>query len=188
MELENYTLINLENFLSSKVDSVKDKILSGYDTSLTSVAGNSVSNSTSYRDLFKKRLDEFNYLTKEDGNLIFNVPDISSFDFTDMNLIRQILEGTVGRYVEVPIDDVIKINRNIALNKEPVDGNFGTKFYLIKYTEVIKRAERGVLGRTLTVFPFSNTPPLYNNVFGPAIKHVNKNMKKWIDEGLEEIL
>lgn len=187
MDFEKYTFIKVETFLTHKIDDVKDVLLKGYDRLNMYVSNSkSISNIEIYRDTFENSVNSFIYLEKEDQNLVFNVPDIESFDFSELNIIKQILEGTTGNYVEILDKDLIKIDKKLLLNKEQVNLPNGKTFYLIRYNSYIKGAEKHILGKKLVKFPFSNTPPLYEMVFGPVTNYVDRNIDKWIDDCLEE--
>lgn len=179
--------IIIKNFLHKKVKDIKELLMERYDTLNNFIVNNnSVANPELYRESFKKYIDEFSYLDKEDDNLVLNIPDIDTFDFSELNLIKHVLEGTSGNYVEISEEDVVKIDRSLVLNKEAIDVPGRGNFYLIRYTGEIKKAEKHILEKKLILFPFSNTPPLYENVFGKVISKVDKNIDKWIDEALEE--
>lgn len=181
--MEDY-IIKVKEFLSKKIDKINSIILDGYD-GLSYFVNNpkSVSDPSIYREDFKNKLESYDYFDDsiEDG-FNFNVPDMDNFDFSDLNLIRQILEGTAGYYVEISLEDVIKINEFLISNKEPIVGNT----FLIPYSNYIKRAEKEILNKNLVKFPFSNTKPLDDEVFAPAVKYVNKNIDGWIDSAIKE--
>jgi len=183
MIMKDY-ITKVKNFFSDKIDIINSIILNGYDNLSYFVNdNNSISRPDLYKEDFRKSLENHKYFEDVDGNeFSFNLPDMDNFDFSELNLIKQILEGTVGDYVEIPLEDVVKINKNLILNKEPIVDNT----YLVPYSNSIKKAEEGILNKKLVKFPFSNTRPLDDEVFTPATKYANKNINDWIDLAIKE--
>lgn len=181
--MEDY-IIKVKEFLGGKINRINSIILEGYDElSFFMNEPESISAPSIYREDFKNRLESYNYFDEsEKDSFSFNVPDMDSFDFSGLNLIRNILEGTAGYYVEISLEDAIKINKSLIVNKEPIVDNI----FLIPYNNYIKRAEKEILNKNLVKFPFSNTKPLDDEVFDPAVKYVNKNINDWIDLSIKE--
>jgi len=177
---------------SSAEDEVKEAIMTSYRTELVVSDRNSKTNPQleMYIEEMLSRLDEFEYVQEgEEGKIMFVVPDMENFDFSGpkMRVIEQILEGTVGVYVEVNAEDYEKMFGKRILAREPLDASVSRKeiIYLMRYNSIVRNAERNAFGRRgyLIRYPFSNTPPI--RIFDSADKFVDENIDDWIEEALK---
>jgi len=173
-----------------EVASIKYAIMSGYDTlSMMVTDPNSKTNPATYRTRFLTKMDEFTFVEhKRKDNIKLITPDMDNFDFTGIDIIKQILNGTMGVFVEINNADMEKITGKSVVNNNPIDPTISKqeRIYLIKYTQEIRIKEKEVLKKQLVRFPFSNMPPLYNRVFGPGQEYVDDNMDEWIRSSVED--
>ncbi len=193
-KLTNKMSALVTNELLIKFDDSKNEIVAAvmmaYDTELVVLDRKSKTNpqEAKYREEFEKRLNEFEYVEKEQTKIVFKVPDMDNFDFSGntMRVIEQILEGTAGIYVEVSADDYEKMFGKKVLTREPLDTSVPKKelVYLMRYSNRIRVAERNTFGRVgyLTRYPFSNVPPI--PILEEADKVINTNLEKWIDSAV----
>ena len=177
---------------SSAEEEVKETIMVSYSTELVVNDRNSKTNPQleMYVEEMLSRLDEFEYVREGDeGKVMFVVPDMENFDFSGpkMRVIEQILEGTVGVYVEVNVEDYERMFGKRILAREPLDASVPRKeiIYLMRYNSVVRNAERNTFGRRgyLVRYPFSNTPPI--RIFDSAEKLVDDKIDGWIKEALK---
>ena len=177
--------IKIEEVFRSKVDEVKNIIISDYDKlSSFIVDTKSKADPAQFKELFILAIDKFEFI-KNEINPIFSIPDLDTFDFTDLELVEQILEGIAGEYVEVPheILSTLGITSSLIPINALVDSQ--DKVYIMEANDKLKtRAERW-LGYPLVVFPFSNIPAQYELVFGGADVYVGENIDDWVNTALK---
>ena len=182
----------LVKVFSSAEEEVKEAIMTSYRTELVVSDRNSKTNPQLeiYIEEMLNRLDEFEYVQEtEEGKIAFVVPDMDNFDFSGpkMRVIEQILEGTVGVYVEVSAEDYEKMFDKRVLARDPIDASVPRKeiIYLMRYNSVLRNAEINTFGRRgyLVKYPFSNTPPI--RIFDEADKFVDENIDDWIEAALK---
>jgi hypothetical protein len=141
-----------------------------------------------YRSEFEDRLEDFNFIRESGGKLSFHLPTMETFDFrgNTMKVIKQILEGTAGVYVEVSEEDYEKMFGKRIISRDPLDTSVPKKerVYLMRYNNVLRTAEKRVFGRNnyLVRYPFSNTPPI--SILDAADIYIKNNMDKWMDEAI----
>lgn len=166
-------------------------LMGSYDLELTVIDRESKTNpqEPKYRDEFEKRLIEFEYIKDAGDKVEFKLPSMETFDFSgnSMKIIEQILEGTVGIYVEVSAEDYESMFGKRIISRDPLDTSVPKKelIYLMRYDGVVRTAERRTFGRNnyLVRYPFSNTPPV--PVLDAADMFVRDNMDKWINEAVD---
>ena len=158
----------LEKELISKLEGLRDEfievIITAYDTELTIINPKSKSDPQIYRAEFKERLMEFEYFEWVGNRLKFMLPTMDTFNFGGrLGIIRQIMEGTVGIYVEVSAEDYEKMFGKRVYTRDPLDATVPKKelIYLMRYNSIVKNAERRIFEKNnyLIRYPFSNTPP-----------------------------
>jgi len=165
--------------MQTAVSKLKEIILEDYDFNLNNVA-NPKSNLApeNYLDEFSNRLDNFEYIDPEFKGFKFITPDMHNFDFSgELETIESILEGIVGRYVEVKYEDYVK-----ATNKKTYRGEH-KEVYLIKYDRSVRDWEKD-LDKKFEDYAFSNTPPI--DIFGRANEFVEENMDGWVIEAINK--
>ena len=179
---------NLLNNFSEEQDNIIDLIMTGYDSLSDKVTDTeSNTNPILFRDLMLEAVENFEFITILDsGEVHIQTPDLDNFDFTNLSIIQQILEGTTGSYVEIPHEDLVKITEKTTINSDPIDNSvpLNKRVYLRRYDDFIRRKEREVLNKKLVKFPFSNTPSLEDEVFGSADTYVKDNIDKWIQTSI----
>lgn len=187
--VDKFIVDEVEKEFLSEVPEVKSIILNGYDGLSDMVTDvESKSNPLILRSEFENKLDDFVYIKRTDNsNIQFITPDLLNFDFSGIELIKQILEGTSGQYVEVSYDDMIKLTGKTTINDVPIDKNLPKqkRVYLIRYTNAVRTKEKSILKKKLIRFPFSNTHALDANVFGPAEEYVDHNIDMWTNDSIK---
>lgn len=185
----------MKDGIISKLTEVQEEIvailMASYDLELTVMDRKSKTNpqEPKYRDEFEVRLIEFEYIKDAGDKIEFILPGMETFDFSGntMKIIEQILEGTVGIYVEVSAEDYESMFGKRIISKDPLDTSVPKKelIYLMRYDGVVRAAERRTFGRNnyLVRYPFSNTPPI--PVLDAADMFVRDNIDKWVDEAVE---
>ncbi len=183
-ESRKYITSKLEQTLEDRVGDIKEIIMDGYDGLSVKVSDpKSKTNPEMFRDKFEENLDGFSYLYKSEDTTKFTLPTVDNFNFTGIPTVECILEGTVGTFVEISHEDLVKLTGKSTINEEPIDPS-ATKqkrVYLVKYDDKVRRGEKNILKKKLIKFSFSNTPPLDTTVFGPAEEYVDSNIEKWVD-------
>jgi len=171
---------NIINILENQaVPRLKELILEDYDFDLNDVANpKSLLAPDRYMDEFSKRLDGFDYIDKKFRGIKFVTPDMENFDFrAGLEPIETILEGLIGRYVEVKHNDYSR-----ATGRQTYKG-MREEVYLIKYTAEVRTWEKK-LDRKFEEYAFSNTPPL--DIFGRGNQFIEENLGKWVDDAIKK--
>lgn len=184
-DMRRRLLHDIEKRYREEIEAVQYYIMDGYDwISMLVTDPNSKTNPYLYRDKFESKVKSFKYVERSANSVKFRTPDIDNFNLDDLPIVSQILNGTLGAYVEVSHEDMEKITGTTVINNKPIDPSVSNKdrVYLERYTNNIRAKERHVLKKKLTLFPFSNTPPLYGKVFGDAEDYVTTNIKSWASE------
>jgi len=185
---KRYLNTRLGQALEDQVEPIKELIMDGYDTLSVKVADpKSKTNPELFRDQFAETLEAFDYIDYDEESIILGVPDMNKLDLSGIPIVRQILEGTVGTFVEISHEDLVKLTGKSTINNDPIDSSVTKqkRIYLVKYDDKIRRGEKEILNKKLIKFPFSNTPALDDTVFGPADDYVNNNISKWIESTLK---
>lgn len=177
-----------EKFTAAK-EGIIDVVMREYDSSLTINDRNSKSNPEFYRDEFEERLENFSYIEESGDTIKFTVPTMENFDFSGrLKVIEQMMEGTVGVYVEVNAEDYGKMFGKKIYSREPLDTSVSRKdlIYLMRYSTIVRNAELATFGRRnyLVRYPFSNTPPIL--ILDEAEKFVDESMSKWVKEAINK--
>ena len=177
-----------EKFIGAK-EGIIDAVMREYDSSLTISDRNSKSNPEFYRDEFEERLENFGYIEESGDTIKFTVPTMENFDFSGrLKVVEQIMEGTVGVYVEVNAEDYEKMFGKKVLSRETLDTSVSKKdlIYLMRYNSKVRNAELTTFGRRnyLVKYPFSNTPPI--KILDEAESFIDENMDKWVKEAVNK--
>jgi len=187
-ESRKHITTRLEQSLEVQVEVIKEIIMDAYDSLSVKVSDpKSKTNPEMFRDRFKERLEIFEYLYKSGEVTELILPALDNFNFTGIPIVEQILEGTVGTFVEISHEDLTKLTGKSTINNEPIDPTVTKqkRVYLVKYDDKIRRGEKNILKKKLIKFSFSNTPALDATVFGPAEEYVDSNIEKWIEGTLK---
>ena len=188
-DLESYVEHTAFSELKAKaVPKVIDMIMGSYDDNLNTavIPKESKANPEDYRELFYDRLENFVFLEVTSGNITFNVPSNDTFDFSGrLNILKSIIEGTTGIYVEVAGEDYQAVFGKKPISQDPLDSSLPIKdrVYLLRYNSFIKTKEQE-LKKQFVKYPFSNTPPI--DIFSKANDYVENNLTSWINEIIEE--
>lgn len=185
----------LEKELRSRLEDVRDKyineVMRSYDINLVVIDPESKADPQLYRDEFEGRLISFEYFEREGNRLKFKLPTMDTFDFRGkLGIIKHILEGTVGIYVEVNAEDYEKMFGKRVYTRDPLDATVPKKelIYLMRYNTIVKNAERKAFNRNdyLIKYPFSNTPPF--NLFEDGLEFVEDMMENLADEATKKVV
>jgi hypothetical protein len=184
---------NLISRLEKASLKVIDYIMRLYDDELVAIVTdkNSKANPLYYRDEFLEKLDEFNFIETFENAIQFIVPSMNNFQFSGrLGMIKNIMEGTSGTYIEVDGEQYEKLFPN---KKPPITGVLDKSIvkkkmiYLVKYTSNLnKRWEIVFPGEKMIRFPFSNTPPF--RIFDEVNEFIDDNLDKWIDEAVDNTI
>lgn len=186
-KIESSTKKNLKDQFSSIIGEVKQIIVEEYDDKLMSSTINrkSMIDYNMYREEFISRLDSFQFI-KENGNIItLEIPDISTFDFSDgLEIVQMMMEGLSGTYVEVNEKEYSYIFGRKPKVADAVDRRVPPKdrVFLVRYTGNVRNTEKD-LNKRFVRYPFSNMPPV--DVLEAGNLFVNNNLNEWINTVLE---
>jgi len=180
-------IFNLETY---HIPTIQDIILQEYDIELTGRVTDrkARTNPIYYRDEFEEALMNFEWIEINGGAMKLVVPETNTFNWNQgrLRIIENILEGTIGIFVEVDEEQYVAM-----YNKRPILQPFDKavpikeRIYIIKLTGDVRRRWRTAYpNRSWVRYPFSNQPPI--DIFGPANKYVENNIKGWIDEAIKE--
>lgn len=142
------------------------------------------------KELFLANLISFEFLPEADdpNELTIILPNIDNFDFTDLEVLELILEGVVGEFVEISDVEFIKIFGNAPdglISTGSIDGGV---IYLIPYTDEVDSLSNRILGHSLNMFPFSNSPPICKEFFGKANIFIENKLKEWVPDIIKNSL
>lgn len=166
----------IQRVLGKDLEKLNEDILEGYD-SLSTYAYDpgSQSNPDIYRNLFQERLESFEYFQKDKNGFTLSLPDIESFDFTGMEVLLNILNGTMGEYYEISARTARLIDETSILERSPLSTITEEPYFLIEDTENLHNKVKALTGQELVRFPFSNIPSLEAVVFDPVAKFEDEN-------------
>lgn len=183
--IDNSYRASLLKIFKSNIVIVREILFDAYDElSLWVTDENSKADPVLFKDLFEQSIDNFEFVRQRKSGITFSVPNIETFNFRNQGLLQQIMEGTPGDYVEMSSTDLNTLN--IVPNVLPINpmDSADSQVFLIAYTNIIEQQEVSLLHKRLVHFPFSNTPPMEDQVFGKARNYVKNNIKKWNKQAL----
>lgn len=170
---------------------IQEMIMEEYDAELIGVVTdrNSRTNPLFYRDDFETALVNFEYIIEGINTVTLRVPDEDNFPWLQgrLRVIRNIIQGTVGTYVEVDEEQYVKLYDKKPIAEEPYDNTVPRKerIYLLKYNADVQRRERDRFNRRVLVrYPFSNRPPI--DIFAPANDYVTNNLNEWMQQTIKK--
>jgi hypothetical protein len=165
----------------SEVDTVKKIICDNYDRKLVDYVGTDTRLSPGlYRNKFLSFLDEFNYVNETGNSVTFVTPDMDNLIFPEeLELIRSILDGVSGVYVELDVVDYRLIFGYAPNGLTPIGPD---SIYLVRYNSEIAATESAIR-RIFTRFPFSDTKPI--DIFYEASRYIDNNIDKWANDSVE---
>lgn len=178
----------LEEKLEVVAPDIIQAIVDKYDEELVDIVTdrNSKTNPNLYREEFVDRLESSSLIIKDaDNKISIVVPDMENFDFSGrLRVIKTIMEGLAGVYVEMNEEDYKLVFGKRPINEDTLDDYIPAKerIYLIRYSAKIRKVEKD-LKRKFVIYPFSNTAPIEILVAGDDF--VNENIESWIDEVLK---
>ena len=163
---------------NTAVPKIKESIISDYNMMLNGRVTDRRSRTApeDYMDDFVSRLENFNYIKSDDIVVTLVVPDLNNFDFSGrLRVVKDILEGTAGSYVELDMDQLEQIYKKKPITVEYVDPFLPQKERLVKLRKTIDVINRLRSNRIEIVdYPFSNTPPI--DIFSNTKEYVEKDL------------
>jgi hypothetical protein len=181
---------NLIKVMEDNIPKVQEVILNSYDENLIGKVTNrrSKTNPSLYLEEFTERLEEFEYIDDSQETVVFVVPDIENFDFSGrLRVVHTILEGTVGKYMEVSAEQWGLMSTDPIINQDPFDEFVPKKdrIYIMRATNRLLNSANDLPNNLkLVEYPFSNTPPI--DIFEDADRYVEAEMDEWMDKALDE--
>lgn len=180
-------VFNLETYYIPNIQSI---IMQEYDVELTGRVTDrkSRTNPIYYRDEFAEALLNFEWIEREGDGVKLVTPETHTFDWRQgrLRVIEKILEGLVGKHVEVDGQQYITM-----YDKPPVGQPFDKtvprkqRIYTLKPTTALKRRWAIAFPKKPMVdYPFSNQPPV--DIFDAANTYVKEEIRGWINEALKE--
>jgi len=171
------------------VPEIKQIIMQTYDKLLVDVVTDrkSKTNPLFYKDEFEERLNNFIYVKDMYNNVTISVPDIDTFDFSGrLRVLKNIMEGTTGIYVEMSALDFEQIFNKQPVNIDPIDEYVPKKdtIYIVRYNSKVRQAESNILDRKLVRYPFSNSPPI--NILQAGQDYVDNNINRWLNTSIQK--
>jgi len=180
-------VFNLETYYIPETQNV---ILQEYDIELTGQVTDrrARTNPIYYRDEFEEALMNFEWIDITGGATKLVVPETETFDWNQgsLRIIENILEGAMGTFVEVDEEQYVAMYSKRPII-QPFDKTVPLKkrIYIVRLTGDVRRRWRIAYPKNNIVrYPFSNQPPI--DIFGPANKYVEENIRSWIDEAITE--
>jgi len=173
---------------NSEVPYIKQVIMQAYDELLVGVVTDrkSKTNPLFYKDEFKERLDDFKYIKDMYTEVTISVPDMGTFDFSGrLRVLKNIMEGTTGVYVEISALDFEQVFNKQPVNIDPIEEYVPKKdmIYIIKYNGKVRQAEKSILDKKLVRYPFSNSPPI--DVLQAGQNYVDDNVDIWLNKTIQ---
>jgi len=123
------------------------------------------------------------------GQVKLITPDTDNFNWEQgrLRIIEDIVEGTVGIFVEIDEEQYIAMYEKRPII-QPFDKTVPLKkrIYIVRLTGNIRRRWRETYPKDNIVrFPFSNQPPV--DIFEAGSKYVEENIKDWINEAITTV-
>jgi hypothetical protein len=187
---KDFVIDEVNNELKIREEETRDIIIQEYDLQLTSVVTDRRSRTnpglSKYRDAFIEALNEIEMVKETEGGWSFVVPTVGTFPFNTgtLKVIQNILEGTVGIYVEIDADQYEQMYNKRPIGLQAFDDTARKRdmIYIMRYTADVRRRERASLEEELVKYPFSNTPSI--DIFDSAVEYVEDNLDDWIDDAI----
>ena len=180
-------VFNLETYYIPRIQGI---IMQEYDIELTGRVTDrkSRTNPIYYRDEFEEALLNFEWIERAGGAVKLVTPEINTFDWRQgrLRIIEKILEGLVGRFLEVDGQQYITMYEKPPIG-EPFDKTVPRKqrIYTLRATTAVKRRWiQSFPKKPMVDYPFSNQPPV--DIFEAANKYVEEEIRGWIDEAIKE--
>jgi len=173
---------------NDEVPHIKQIIMQSYDELLIGVVTDhkSKTNPLFYKNEFEERLNNFIYVKDMGIEVTMSVPDMDTFDFSGrLRVLKNIMEGTTGIYVEISAVDFEHIFNKQPVNIDPIDEYVPKKdtIYIIKYNSKVRRAEKNILNKKLVRYPFSNLPPM--DILQAGQNYVDDNIDMWLNKTIQ---
>ena len=179
---------NLETYY---IPVMQNLTMQEYDIELTGRVLNrkARTNPIYYRDEFEQALIDFDYIDMNHNHVKLITPEIDNFNWNQgrLRIIEDIVEGTVGIFVEIDEEQYIAMySKRPAI--QPFDKTVPLKerIYIVRLTGNIRRRWSETYPKdTMVRFPFSNQPPV--DIFNTANQYVQENIKDWINEAITTV-
>jgi len=173
---------------NDEVPYVKQAIMQAYDELLIGVVTDrkSKTNPLFYKDEFEERLNNFIYVKDRNDDITISIPDMDTFDFSGrLRVLKNIMEGATGIYVEISALDFEQIFNKQPVNIDPIDEYVPKKdtIYIIRYNSKVRQAESNILDKKLVRYPFSNSPPI--DILQAGQDYVDNNIDLWLTKAIK---
>lgn len=142
------------------------------------------------KEVFLEHLMSFDFLPESDSpnRIDLVLPNIDNFDFSDIEIIELILNGVVGEYAEANSVEVEKLFGNVHDSLLHTNSVYGDFVYIVPVSENLILQEEQDLGYSLNRFPFSNSPPMYDEFFSKSTKFIQNNLPNWVSTSIKTSL
>lgn len=178
LEKEIFITLNEE-----AVPEIKEIILRNYQTlALYRMHKDSKLKLTDFYDKLVDLLDNYLFIEVEDSSISLKVPnvvDIESSRVEELKVLLVIIEGLVGRYIELEEKEVAALGLSIS-NGIVFEIN-NKKIFLFKRTAALDAAMKGA-GIQRKSWPFSRPVDIFND----ADEFVEDNMDRWLKHSIEK--
>jgi len=138
-----------------------------------------------YMDKFFTELREESSIQNIEGvGIVLEVPNMETFDFSGMEPLHYIVEGTPGKYVEMNEEDYENVFGKKYKSETVINPKAIRKYrvYLVPYSNKVKQYETANK-KKFVLFPFSNMPPF--NLFEYGEVFLNENIGTWIGDSIK---
>jgi hypothetical protein len=138
-----------------------------------------------YMDKFFTELREESSIQNIEGEgIVLEVPNMETFDFSGMEPLQHIVEGTPGKYVEMNTEDYDNVFGNKYKSETLINPEAVSKYrvYLVPYSNKVRQYEKAN-GKRFVIFPFSNMAPF--NLFEEGEVFLNENVGKWVGDSIK---
>lgn len=168
------------------VKEIVDTIEEDYIIMLNSVSAhkNSLTRPILYQDIFMDRLNNFTFLEILNSNIILNVPDMETFNFSgELRVIQTILEGLFPSvYFEIKESDRKRMGLVKSTIRFIIKGETLYLYDIKKYNNLETLMQNNKVEKI--EYPFSKVGPL--DIFTNADDVVNEYMDKWLTTAIKE--
>lgn len=181
-------IFNLETY---HIPVIQDIILQEYDIELTGRVTDrkARTNPIYYREEFEEALINFEWIDEGSNYAKLITPEVDNFNWDQgtLRIIENILEGTLGVFVEADEEQYIAMYSKRPII-QPFDKTVPLKkrIYILKLTGDVRRRWANAYPKNAIVrYPFSNTASI--DIFEVGNKYVQENIKDWINEAITEV-
>lgn len=196
-DLNKLVPYNINKIFEREIPNVINVAIESYEINLLGsvIPRGSLSDPNKFIDDYIESLEAFTYISdNEKGGKTFHTPDSDTFDFSNIGVVKLIIEGVSGNYKELPERDLNKLLNNKEISNmikrklrqlpDLFNGtaNIRDRFTLVSTRGTLLKTIQLTLGKELVRFPFSNSAPI--DLFEDVDKYVEENMDTWVNKAL----